>query len=53
MIGKTVGRLCRTKAGLKAHQWMAHREKTVTFNCCKCGGSFGSLGAKQNHEEFC
>jgi len=47
------GRLCKTKAGLKAHQRMAHREKIVEFDCYKCGESFSSQGVKQNHEEFC
>ena len=47
------GRLCKTKAGLKANQRTAHREKSVTFNCCKCGGFFNSHGAKQNHAEIC
>ena len=47
------GRLCKTKAGLKAHQRMAHREKTMEFSCYKCGESFSSQGIKQNLEEFC
>ena len=50
---KYCGRLCKTKAGLKAHQRMTHREKAVEFNCYKCGESFSSQDIKQNHEEFC
>ena len=46
-------RLCKTKAGLKAHQRMAYREKTVEFSCYKCRESFSSQGIKQSHEEFC
>ena len=46
------GRLCKTKAGLKAHQRMAHREETVEFNCYKYGKSFSSQGIKTDHEEF-
>ena len=41
-------RLCKTKA----HQRMAHREKILEFDCCKCGDSISSQGVKQNHEEF-
>ena len=47
------GRLCKTKAGLKTHQRMAHRDKVVEFDCYKCGGSFSGQGVKQNQEEFC
>ena len=46
------GRLCKTQAGLKAHQQMAHREKIVTINCCKCVNSFSYHRVKQNHEEL-
>ena len=41
------GRLCKAKAGLKAHQRMAHREKIVEFDCYKCGESFSSQGVKE------
>ena len=41
------GRLCKTQAGLKAHQQMAHREKIVTINCCKCVNSFSYHRVKQ------
>ena len=47
------GRLCETKARLKAHQRMTHREKIVKSNCCRCDESFSSQGVKQNHGEFC
>jgi len=41
---KHCGRLCKTKAGLTAHQRIAHREKIMEFDCYKCGELFSSQG---------
>ena len=46
------GRICKTKTGLRAPQWMAHREKTEELNFSKCGESFMSHGVKQIMKSF-
>ena len=47
------GKVCRTKAGLKAHQRMKHRVIVRTFKCKKCGEELNRCGVRENHEQYC